>query len=387
MRHTRDRERGIALPAAVLALVVVGALIAGVFFLARVEQLSAINTVGAAQAAQTADAGLASVVGGPANPYRSLAVGATSAPVVSVLAGNPLDRYTVRVTKLNDDNRYVVESLGERLDPGGAVVASRRVLQFVRIVGGSISVGPAAFVGLGSVLQSSGNSSGVDAAPPGLGCPAPGPNGVSFRLNPGPLNQIWPGGDSPGRAIPDGSLTASDFESFGQATFDELAASADVRILTPATFDFTNIRPQVLSGNCVTTNPANWGEPDPTSFPSTTACRDYVPIIYIQGDATITGLRGQGFLLVDGNVTFGGQMQFYGLVVARGTVNTTTPAPAPALPGLVTGMAMGKNQAGTSHQLVEDIDFQYSSCTVNRALASVGRFAPFNERSWLQLYQ
>lgn len=380
-RHA-DR-RGIALPAAVLALVVVGALIAGVFFTARVEQLSAVNTVGAAQAAQTAEAGLASIVGGAAGTYRTLAVGATSTPVVQTLLGSPLDRYTVTVTKLNDDNRYIVESLGERLDGAGTVIASRRVMQLVRTVGAQLQTQTAAFTALGSVRQEDGSVEGEDEAPPDLSCPAVGPDAASYRLNAGPVDQVG-GGDSPFRVVPDGTLDALDFENFGQVTFDEIAATADIRILSPGTFNFTNIGPQVASGSCVVSNPENWGEPLPGSFVTTAACKDYVPVIFIDGNATITGLRGQGLMLVNGDVTFGGQIQFYGIVIARGRVNGAVLAPNTSL---IMGAVLAKNQASALHQLLGDVDFQYSSCAVNRALASVGRFAPFAERSWLQLYQ
>ncbi len=390
-RHSSRNRRGIALPAAVLALVVVGALIAGVFFIARVEQLSAVNTVGSAQAAQTADAGLATVVGGVSAPYRTLAVGASSTPVVAFVAGNPLDRYTVTVTKLSDDNRYIVESLGERLDGTGAVVASRRVMQLVRTVGAQLQTGPGTFIALGAVQHSHGQVEGDDYPPPMPSCPTPGPNAPSFRTNGGSINQVSPGGDSPFRITPDAALTASDFENFGQVTFDELAASADIQILNPGTFNFTNIQPRLLGAACHVADPTNWGEPDPGSFPGTAACQDYVPVIYIAGNATITGLRGQGLVLVNGDITFGGTIQFYGVVVARGTANTTTPTPN----ALITGSVLAKNQSSLQHQLiggtggpaVDKVDFQYSSCAVNRALASAGRFAPFGERSWLQLYQ
>lgn len=388
-------QRGIALPAAVLALVVVGALIAGVFFIARVEQLSAVNTLGSAQAAQTADAGLASIVGGASAPYRTLAVGASSTPVVALVAGNPLDRYTVTVTKLSDDNRYIVESLGERLDATGAVVASRRVMQLVRTVGAQLQTGPAALTLLGVLNQSNGQIDGEDDAPTGWTCPAPiPPPGVpSVRMRDAPVvpffNQTSPAGSSP-PPVGDASLDASDFESFGLVTFDELAAAADIQILSPGTFDFSNVRPTLSGGACDLTSPDNWGEPEPATFPATTPCHGFMPIIFIDGDATITGQRGQGLLLVDGNITFGGNFHFYGLVVARGTANTTTPTPN----GVITGSVLAKNQSFQQHQLIgttgtlgEKIDFQYSSCAVNRALASAGRFAPFGERSWLQLYQ
>ena len=51
-------ERGIALVAAIVALVVIGALVAGTFFVSSLEQKTAENSVDAAEAYQAAEAGI-----------------------------------------------------------------------------------------------------------------------------------------------------------------------------------------------------------------------------------------------------------------------------------------------------------------------------------------
>ena len=51
-------ERGIALVLAIFATVVIGALVAGAFFVGRVEQLTGSNTVWATQASGAAESGL-----------------------------------------------------------------------------------------------------------------------------------------------------------------------------------------------------------------------------------------------------------------------------------------------------------------------------------------
>ena len=63
MRSRLSNERGVALAVAVFALVVIGALVAGIFFAGRVEQQSGRNTFYAAQAAEAADAGLGEAIG------------------------------------------------------------------------------------------------------------------------------------------------------------------------------------------------------------------------------------------------------------------------------------------------------------------------------------
>ena len=54
----RKDEQGMALILAVFGLVVIGALVAGSFFVGRVEQISGYNTTWASQAGEAAEAGL-----------------------------------------------------------------------------------------------------------------------------------------------------------------------------------------------------------------------------------------------------------------------------------------------------------------------------------------
>ena len=57
IRSAHD-ERGVALPVAIFALVVIGALVAGIFFTARIEVRSGENAMSGARATEAAQAGL-----------------------------------------------------------------------------------------------------------------------------------------------------------------------------------------------------------------------------------------------------------------------------------------------------------------------------------------
>ncbi|MGH7532497.1 MAG: hypothetical protein ACREL4_04310, partial [Gemmatimonadales bacterium] len=57
-RSRRSDERGIALVLALFTLVVIGALVAAVFFTAQLEARTGANTLSGLQAVQAADAGL-----------------------------------------------------------------------------------------------------------------------------------------------------------------------------------------------------------------------------------------------------------------------------------------------------------------------------------------
>ena len=68
----RNDEQGMALILAVFGLVVIGALVAGSFFVGRVEQVTGYNTVWASQAGEAAEAGLGYAMSSidPANRVR-----------------------------------------------------------------------------------------------------------------------------------------------------------------------------------------------------------------------------------------------------------------------------------------------------------------------------
>ena len=59
---------------------------------------------------------------------------------------------------------------------------------------------------------------------------------------------------------------------------------------------------------------SNWGDPLNKLSP----CFNYFPIIYHQGDLSISGNGyGQGILLVEGNLTVQGRIDFYGPVIVH----------------------------------------------------------------------
>ena len=101
-------ERGIALAVAVLALVVIGALVAGSFYAGRVEQRSGQNTLYAAQAFEAADAGASAALSTwSPTALNSRPIGAdTVLPTVTSLGGG--NAYTPTITRLSS-NTFMVE--------------------------------------------------------------------------------------------------------------------------------------------------------------------------------------------------------------------------------------------------------------------------------------
>ena len=127
-----------ALVAVILALIVVGALVAAAFHTALLEQRIGRHTLDATQAAEAAEAGVAEVVESwEANPaLAALAVNATLAlPRASYARGAAFEATVQRLT----DALYLIQSTGIRTDADGNVLARRVVGNLVRVDGSTVA--------------------------------------------------------------------------------------------------------------------------------------------------------------------------------------------------------------------------------------------------------
>ena len=128
----RDR-RGIALAAAIFALVIMAALVAGSFFAGRLEQQSGRNTLFVAQAAEAAEAGLVEALGSlSSSTLVALPVGGVplNLDAMSFAAGFRVERQVSRLT----GTLFLIRSLAARLDASGADLAVRAVGLLLRLV-------------------------------------------------------------------------------------------------------------------------------------------------------------------------------------------------------------------------------------------------------------
>jgi hypothetical protein len=133
-------ERGIALPLALLALVVIAALVAGGFTAAHLEQRIGRNTLYAVQAAGAAEAGAAAVVGG----WEGLGLGFLAPGDSAVLPGAALPgptAYSPTVVRLNGQ-LFLVRVAGLRGDADGGALARRQVELLVRVADSAIPGAP-----------------------------------------------------------------------------------------------------------------------------------------------------------------------------------------------------------------------------------------------------
>jgi len=124
----------------------------------------------------------------------------------------------------------------------------------------------------------------------------------------------------------------------------------------------------------------NWGEPAVKTDP----CFNYFPIIYHNGDLKLQGGRGQGILLVEGDLTATGGMVFYGPVFVTGTLSTSGNSGQGAK--FFGGVIAGNVALDDLTKLAGGALVNFSSCALKRALGGSATPAVFNERSWAQIY-
>lgn len=376
-------ERGVALAVAVFALVVIGALVAGTFFAGRVEQQTGMNTFFSAQAAEAAEAGLndalatQSAGGMLAMPIDPDPADAASLGTMSVVANQvSADRSISRLT----DNLFLLRSTGTRVNGAGGQLASRSIGQLIRLVQADIEVA-AGLTALGDVTITGGAEvTGRDGVPPewtvaGVDCP-PEDDVAGVRYNNGTLSTSGNGSyDGEPPAVIDPTLNASDM----QQEFNKLKALATLTLNTgnpPATEPAYTGNP----ARCDTSVQSNWGEP----ILSTDPCFNYFPIIYYQGNLRLQGGRGQGILLVEGDLTATGGMVFYGPVYVTGTLSTSGNSNQGAK--FYGGVIAGNVALDDLTKLAGGALVSYSSCAIKRALQNSATPTPLAERSWVQLY-
>ena len=374
-------ERGIALAVAVFALVVIGALVAGTFFAGRLEQQTGRNAIYAAQAAEVAEAGLNEAVNSQtAAALLALPVDADPADATGLTKYAP-SGYASATRSINrlTDNLFLVRSLGARTNAGGGQLAARSLGQLIRLVQLDITVN-AGLTALGDVTITGGAEvSGFDAVPPfwgGIACP-PLDSVTGVRYNNGTLTKTGNGSyeGTPEREV-DASLNPTDMKK----AFDQLKVMATL-VLTnsnpPATVPaYTATVPQ----RCNTAIETNWGEPEVNTDP----CFNYFPVIYHNGNLRLQGDRGQGILLVEGDLTVTGSMVFYGPVFVTGTLSTAgTGGDGAKFYG---GVIAGNVALDDLTKLAGGAMVNYSSCALKRALDNTATPAPLAERSWVQLY-
>jgi hypothetical protein len=170
----------------------------------------------------------------------------------------------------------------------------------------------------------------------------------------------------------DPSIDSTWFMSYGGTTYNELAAAATITLpggtYSPA---------PVLIGSPAVCNPTsnNWGDGNNPTAP----CGARFPIVHLQGNSVILNGQGQGIILADGDLTFGGTFAFYGVIIVRGAFKTQAGG-NPKVYGAV--MAQASNLATTA--FAGDAVINYSKCALLKTKDATGVPAQLRSRSWIE---
>ncbi len=375
-----DNERGFALVVAIFALVVVGALVAGAFFVGMQEQRLGRNAIMNQQAFQAAETGIeAELAEWNAVVYNAMAPGDVT-PFGRWLPDSS-GWYRGRVRRMND-MVFFIEAEGFSRDS-----ASRAHLgMLTRLRPLEIEVLSALQTQGDVVVTGNATITGANADPPGwLGCPA-APDDTLPGIMTNDTSAIKVVLSGKGTADVEGdpqwdedpSINDSSLTNFGDYDFNDLRQIASLVFVGNQNFA-NSLAPTLAGAACATGNNRNWGEPE-TTVP---ACQGYYPIIYIDGDATINGDRGQGVLIVDGSLDIQGGFRFAGPVLVREDLSFQgSPGQTPRIDGgvIAANVTTGKNAfAGNA-------SIGYSFCAIEKALAGGSVVKPMRERSWVNLY-
>jgi len=336
-------SRGIALPLAVFALVVVGALVAGAFFVARQEQGLGRNSVKLQQAFAAAEAGAQRTVADWNTDLFNVLVAGETASIGGSLGAAGWYRGTVR--RLNAQ-LFLVRAEGF----SGDSTARQHVGLLVRLRPLEISL-PAALA-IQSPTWAGGPSrvDGTDTPPPGWDCDPLGPS------VPGVL-----------AGAADSLLT-----TFGDVSFDGLAALATKTLAGGRLL----VEPALMGATCDRAESGNWGSPLDPAGP----CGGYFPLIWSEGPLTLTGGTGQGVLVVNGDLEVGGGFQFAGPVIVRGILRISGAG------GQFWGGVVAANADLDPNAVLGNAVISYSRCALSRALTAGAAGALLRERSWVNLY-
>ena len=190
---------------------------------------------------------------------------------------------------------------------------------------------------------------------------------------------------------------AATYVSYGDENWNSMAALANFRYLDGVLPD---ARPSVDGTNtCNRADTRNWGEPFrageanvPNNITLIPACENWFPIIYAtcpspwpsSGSCVISfnGGRGQGIMLIHGDLHLNGNLDWFGLIVVSGDVRKGNGNPN--MYGSVMSANSDMDLAGSEFN--GNADFMYSQCSLERAMRGTAQVLQAKERSWTELY-
>ena len=362
-------------------LVIIGVMIAGVFFTSNQELRVGTNTFVQERAFRAAEFGLNAVLASWNNSEMLLLpVGGTKQTVYDSSARGWRD--TVTVTRLNLTS-YLIGSTGTAF--GGIQGTSRRrTALLVRLSVPSLKT-KAALTSRDDTELGNAPITGFDTNPLGwLSCPAPDPSAaavvvpdssdVTFK-NQCPFDVCLQG--SPKLLASAAAADTTTYTNFDDETYASLVA-AGAKVYSSASPPPNTIEPAVVGGVCDKSSTKNWGDASRPGGP----CASYFPIIHSQGSSyklQLTRGSGQGILLVDGDLEISGTFQFTGPVIVRGRFESRNTAK-------IHGALMVGNFTAGDNIIANSSTVTYSSCAIKQAFANAVPPKRVVQRAWMEVF-
>jgi hypothetical protein len=378
---------GFALPAAVFALVVVGVLVTGGFYLARQETRIGVASERSLEAFYMAERGANEVM----SEWDMSTYGALT-PWTSSYTSKAVDGgvWVAGVTKMTN-RLYLILSQGVLTEGMDVLGYGHRMTGYVARMDSPKMDIRAALSTVGN-LTVGGSSviNGNDSIPPGWDglCDPPAQAAPGILID--SMKNITKDGNKHetfGKPAikEDNGLTSDSLLAFGEDLWNELTAMAD-KVYSDGQYVKQMHQDSVfLNGSYICSSADNWAVPrfnwgDP--YNPKGACGSYFPVIYARGDLIVEAHDyGQGIMLVEGNLTFKGGFEFFGPVIVKGEVITEGTG------GHFRGGLVAANVSLNASSVLGDALIQYSTCAVSRAVlnSALTRVRPLENRGWVDL--
>jgi hypothetical protein len=373
-------ERGMALGIALIAIVLIGTMIAGSFFLSSQSYRVQSNGQFEEAALSAAEFGLNTTLQlWNKDTAAAMATGAVRTRTDTVAPGVTAVTRTTRYA----GNLFAVVTEG-RAGTGVGTNARRRLGETLYLPVPTVNAIGAVTTRGNLTLSGTATASGRDSNPPGMACP-PQDSGVAGYAMPDTTkinssSSVPPKGSPPKLQTP-AANDSNTYLNFGGLNFDSLTKLATITYAAGA--NASSIQPTVVSGVCDQTNTHNWGEPwYPPTVGAVVACEQYYPIIWAQGNFQFSSGRGQGILLVSGDFTASGGTTFTGLILVRGSMTTSGGGIK------ASGAVLAYNQNNTNGTMSGSTAIQFSRCSLAAVMSQLAiRMPPqpIKNHAWAEL--
>ena len=412
MRRIVRPRRGIALVIALLAIVVVGALIVSAFFSSTQEYRIGRNTLVVQRAFAVAEYGLNSEIAGwdktryMPGSSKYMQPGDVDNTPVYVADG---DTARVRVSRLNQNTFWVV-SEGSAAMGVAQVKSMQRTNGLVRIAYPSVNVRGAVTARGDVSVSGSARVFGTDllnstdaAVQSELRevrawdqCAEIGTEdkaGISVSstatVDAGTGQTRIYGSPAVQKEAASGS--ASTYVQYGDETWSTLeaaAAAAGMKLPAVGNAKFASPAPTATAaGACNTADTMNWGEPYRVGT-TVAACKNYFPIVYLDGSVHLNGGRGQGILMVNGDLDMNGGFEWYGIIIVRNEIKKGNGGAKVVGAVMSASATLVENGDGgdDDNEFIGNQNIFYSKCAVQSALSGSAPLVYVKERSWAQMF-